>query len=581
MSGEAMLTRLHIENIALIDRLDIDFSRGLNILSGETGAGKSIIIDSVNIVLGERADKELIKSGEERALVEAVFDISSSPKLLSFFDRSGFGTEDGHVILSRELSASGKGACRINGRMVTVSALKEAGDALVDLHGQHEHQSLLNPQKHLDLIDNFAGAETASLREKVSELYREYKSISNKLASRFGSERDRERMLDILGFQIAEIERAKLTPGEDEELQKEKRLLQNGEKISRALSSGYDAIYGGTESASALESIKAAASSFEGLTGIDERFQSIKNRLDEVYFTLEDAAIEMRDFKNSFEYDAARLEETESRLDEIARLKKKYGSTIQEVLAFLKKAKAEHEDILTSEEQVKQLEAKKQAIAGELYGITLELSEKRRHFAQLFTGKVLEQLSELGLEKSKFEAVFSETPSFEKACEGAFTAKGFDEVEFFITTNVGEPVKPLSKVASGGEMSRIMLAIKNIAADLDDIPSMIFDEIDTGISGRIAQVVAEKLFSISMDRQVVCVTHLPQIASMADSHYLISKYERSGKTHTAVSPLGGAQRLGEVARLAGGADISSVGIEHAGEMVGWAENYKRKMRENR
>lgn len=571
-----MLESLHIENIALIDHLDIHFTAGLNILSGETGAGKSIIIDSVNLVLGERADKDIIKSGTERALVEAVFDISAYERILSFFESLGFQNDEKRIILSREIHVSGKGGCRINGRVVTVSALKQAGDALVDLHGQHEHQSLLKPPKHLELIDIFAGEELLQLRDKVSALYKEYHAIDHRLKTRFGSERDRERMMDILSFQIREIEHAKLQKGEDELLQQERLLLLNGEKISRALNDSYDAIYTGRGNASALQSVKEAASSMSSLTGIDDMFLALRKRLDEVYYTLEDIAVEMRDFKNSFDFDSARLEETERRLDEIARLKKKYGETLPDILSFLEKARSELDDITGSEEQIKALEEKRLALGIQMYDRMKDLSLRRRQAAENFSASVLEQLADLGLGRSRFEPVFSEIPGYDEAFQNAamLTSKGFDVMEFYISTNIGEPVKPLSKVASGGEMSRIMLAIKNISADLDEIPSMIFDEIDTGISGKMAQVVAQKLCSISLDRQVVCVTHLPQLAAMADSHYLISKHETAGRMLTTVALLEGMDRMEEVARLAGGTQISSVGIAHATEMVRWAQAYK-------
>ncbi len=574
-----MLQHLYIENIALINSLHIHFSGGLNVLSGETGAGKSIIIDSVNLVLGERADKELIKSGKDRARVEATFDIEAKPKIVDFLLENGIEMDAGNaVVLSREISVSGKGVCRVNGSPVTLALLKNAGDLLVDIHGQHEHQSLLNTSSHLAILDNFADKETGPLRGIVSGLYREYKEVSGKLTSRFGSERDRERMLDILGFQINEIEKARLKTGEDEELKKEQQLLINGEKISEALDKSYYSIYGDADNNSALASIRASSSLFESLSALDGKFSEINNKLNDAYFILEDAAMEIREYRNVFEFDRGRLEEVEKRLDDIARLKKKYGSTIQEILTFLRNAKGEYDEIRNSEQNIQDLQAEKSRLLRALYDASVRLSQTRRLAGERFSGKVVSQLMDLGLEKSRFEVVFSDMPEEAEAVsnERVFTASGFDTVEFLISTNVGEPLKALSRVASGGEMSRIMLAIKNISADLDEIPCMIFDEIDTGISGRIAQVVAEKLLSTSLARQVICVTHLPQIASMADTHYLISKSESNGKTVTNVALLADEGRYNEVARLIGGVGMSSVGYEHARQMVEWSKQFKQQ-----
>jgi DNA repair protein RecN (Recombination protein N) len=576
-----MLEHLYIENIALIDTLKIDFSKGLNILSGETGAGKSIIIDSVNLVLGERADKELIKSGRDKARVEAAFKVHGKSKILTFLKENSLDNDES-VILSREITISGKNICRINGHTVTLAMLKNAGDNLVDVHGQHEHQSLLNTVNHMNILDNFAAAELGIWKTSVHELYKKYKDISNKLTSRFGSERDRERMLDILNFQINEIEKSRLKTGEDEELHKERQLLVNGEKISESLEKAYFKIYGGSDSSSTLDSIRESSSLFENLLSLDEKFVLINNRLNEAYYVLEDAAIEIREYRNAFEFDRHRLEEVEKRLDEITRLKKKYGSTIEEIIEFLQKARQEYDDILSSEENIKDLQAKKELLFDQLYECSMQLSHTRRLAGKQFEEKVLMQLSDLGLAKSRFEVAFSDIPERDELASNdkLLTAAGFDNIEFMISTNVGEPLKPLSRVASGGEMSRIMLAIKNITADLDEIPCMIFDEIDTGISGKIAQVVAEKLLQTSIDRQVICVTHLSQIASMADTHYLISKSESDERTATNIVLLKNEERYMEVARLTGGMDISSVGLEHARQMVDWSMQFKKKLVDN-
>lgn len=576
-----MLKFLYIENIALIDSLHIEFSQGLNILSGETGAGKSIIIDSVNLVLGERADKDLIKSGKDKARVEATFELHSDTRVWQYLLENGIETSQDSIILSREISISGKNICRINGNTVTLATLKNTGDHLVDIHGQHEHQSLLNTASHMAILDNFANKEISSLHDKVSQNYREYRDVASRLTSRFGNDRDRERMLDILGFQINEIEKAHLKAGEDEELRRERELLINGEKISEALDKAYYSIYGDAENQSTLSSIRETSSLFDSLLALDEKFTLINDKLNEAYYMLEDAAMEIRDYRNAFEFDRNRLEEVDKRLDDITRLKKKYGTSIGEILDFLQNAQTEYEEIKNSEQSLKELQSKKERLLHLLYESSVELSRARRLSGERFEEKVVSQLMDLGLAKSRFEVAFSDIPEEEDILsnEKIFTSSGFDVVEFLISTNVGEPLKPLSRVASGGEMSRIMLAIKNISADLDEIPCMIFDEIDTGISGRIAQVVAEKLFSTSLARQVICVTHLPQIASMADTHYLINKSEFEGKTVTNIALLENEGRYHEVARLIGGIDISSVGLEHARQMVEWSRHYKEQHRQ--
>jgi len=558
-----MLNRLIIRNIALIDFLEVDFADGLNVLSGETGAGKSIIIDSVNLVLGERADRDMIRTGAASAAVEAWFSDARGVEDILEEQQIEY---NGELVLSRELSASGRNVCRVNGTLVTLGVLKAISDRLVDVHGQHEHQSLLDEKNHIAVLDSFDDAIGQTAAE-VRQAYTDYHEALRRLKSLFGSEGERERRIDILKFQINELKQANITEGEEEELQVQRARLHNAERIMEALSAAYAALYD-AEPMNVLSALRDVSRRLSGLSDVDERYGQLAASVDEAYYALEEVADSVRDDMDSALFDPDALERIEDRLALIASLRRKYGDPLV-TGEFLRGLERELEELVNSEELQNELNEKAQALRETLYERCVRLSELRRAAAKRFETLVLQQLHDLGMQSAQFEVRFSDIPGIENA---AFTANGFDTVEFYISTNRGEPVKPLRKVASGGEVSRIMLALKTVAADRGGIPTMIFDEIDTGISGRIAQVVAEKLAVISRGRQVVCVTHLPQIASMADRHFLIEKSSDENATHTRLSVLAGEDRTQEIARLAGGG--SGASLAHAAEMLMRASEFK-------
>lgn len=558
-----MLSKLFIQNIALIDRLDMSVSAGFNVLTGETGAGKSIIIDSVNLLLGERADRELIQSGQERALAEGVFDIPEGP-LLSQLQDLGVEPEEGQIILSRELSSGGKNLCRINGRLASLSLLKSVSDLLVDIHGQHEHQTLLSPDRHLPYLDAFAAGKLQSLKAKVAQEYGEYRALCSQIKQGFGTAEERERRIDMLTYQIGEIEAAALVAGEEEALKAERSRMQNAEHIQTALSGAYTALQGEEESAGALSLLNSGALLLGEISSYDEQYAALSAKMKDIYYSLEDISFELRNLRESSAFDPFRQEQVEERLDLIHRLCKKYGSTTQDVLNYLQRAREELDGMEQSRILAQQSEQLKAAKRAGLYQLCIELSEARQEAAKELEERILEQLKQLGMDKARFSMQFSPLPRLEEA---QFTKNGLDHAQMLLTTNPGEPLKPLHKVASGGELSRIMLALKSIQANVDSKPCLIFDEIDTGISGRIADVVGEKMRALSRTHQVICVTHSPQIAAKADAHYLIKKSEKGGRAITSVSKLDEENHILEIARIASGARPSQAAIAHARELV--------------
>ncbi|MGI6161343.1 MAG: DNA repair protein RecN [Christensenellales bacterium] len=564
-----MLVGLYIKNIALIDELEVGFAPGLNVLTGETGAGKSIIIDAVNLVLGGRADRELVRSGCDKAIVEAVFEISSNKAAIDVIEELGFEAEDGVVMLSRELFATGRSVCRISGRMATAGLVKQISETLIDVHGQHEHQSLLNPSRHLAFLDAFAGEEAEKAIERTRQAYVEHEAVIKRLKSDFGTEAERERLMDMLKWQVDEISAARLFKGEEQELVSQLKLLRNGEAIISALTSAYDDLY--ASDASSMSLLRASAASMEGIASFSEEYEEIVKKLDESFYILEDAAAGLRTMKSSFDYDPALLEEAETRLDVISKLKRKYGGSEEAVLEFFEEVKARLDELENSAETLKKLTKERERLKVDLFEASRDLSLIRRKVAKTLSGKVVEQLKDLGISKAKFEVRFEDMPDAKTA---QYTANGFDTAEFMLSANAGEPVRPLAKVASGGEMSRIMLALKNIGAAMNATPVMVFDEIDAGISGKIAHAVSYKMIEISRARQVICVTHLPQIACAADVHYLIEKNDEKGVVKTRLYSLDENGRISEIARLTSGAEISETGKTHAKELLNKANAYK-------
>ncbi len=558
-----MLLNLHINNIALIDELDIAFSAGLNVLSGETGAGKSIIVDSLNLVLGERADRELIKSGEERAVVEAVFDIGNHERVKRVLDKNEIEPMGDTVVLSRELWRNDRNVCRVNGTLVTLATVKQISDLLVDIHGQHEHQTLLHAKNHLAFIDRFGESDIKPLRKEAKTLYEDYASFKRSIELLCGDERERERNLDLLRFQIDEISAAKLRPNEEEDLIEDKKRLQAAEKIMETLNSGYDGLFEGDDGFAVLDRMKDIINMFEKIADIDPAYQGIMERLNEAYYLAEETGMEIREQRDAFYHEPDALSKIEERINEINHLKRKYGNSIEEIFTYLARSEKEYDRLVNAEEQLGILTEKIKETESRLYQACTALSEARRKTASVFETMMLKELGDLGMAGAGFKADFLDIP---EQGDASYTVNGFDKVSFYITLNPGEPLKPLSKVASGGEISRIMLSFKNILGRLDVIETNVFDEIDTGISGRIANVVAEKLAAIAKQRQVICVTHLAQIAAHADRHFLIQKTIEDNRTATATIPLDMDGRVNEIARLAGGND-TELSLQHAHELI--------------
>jgi len=564
-----MIYNLSIKNIALIDELNIQFSEGLNVLTGETGAGKSIIVDSMNLALGERADRDLIRTGKANAKVEALFYIGAD-LVDDLFEKYGIA-ETKEIVISRELSSDGKNSCRINGTIVNLGMLKEFTDRIVDLHGQHEHQYLLQSKTHIEFVDNFCGEQTERIKEAIHVLIKEYKSLRKDRDAIGGTPEERERSMDLLRYEINEIESASIKLGEEQELKDELVKAMNAEKIAEVLHDCHKALYSRAESI--LSEIRKISKNIEAISGFSDGYASLAERLDESYYSLEDIAMQAQQECDRVAYDENRIDQIQARLDIIYFLKRKYGGSEESVLSYIidaakKLEKLENSDRLLSEIQIKLTDLEKS-----LYSLYLQLSQKRKESGSSLEKLIQAELKELGMSTSKFKIIYENLPEIEKA---NFSESGLDKIEFTISTNIGEPLKPLSKIVSGGEVSRIMLAFKNVLARTDRIETLIFDEIDTGISGNMAHVVAEKLSSIAKSKQVICVTHLPQIAAIADANYQISKRQTEGKMVTEVHRLDEEGKISEVSRLSGGKD-SENSLAHANEMIREANIIKLKL----
>ncbi len=554
-----MLRQLSIRNVALIERQSIDFFDGFSVLTGETGAGKSIIIESLNFVLGERASRELVKSGAERASVEAVFRVAENEPAAAVLDEQGVLCEDGELTLYREFTLAGRNVCRANGTMISAGTLKRIGDALVDIHGQHEHQSLIDPKRHIVLLDRFAGKEDAECRARVAEAYRRAAEAQKKLRAAQFDEQERARRCDMLAYQVKEIESANLTDGEEERLEEQRELLQNAQAVMEGLEGAGEALSG--EEAGALGALSVALRMLDGIARYSADYAQVSEKLHSLYYDLEDASYSVRDFRTNFSYEPGMLDEIETRLELIAALKRKYGASVAEILAFRERSAEELELLSGAEERREELKAAYDEAKRQYDEQSAELTEIRRQAARRLTERILPELADLGMPHAAFEASFrrmgGELPS----------SNGADEVEFLLSTNRGEPVKPLSRVASGGELSRIMLSFKSVLADLDGIPTMVFDEIDSGISGQVGTAVAVKMRQIADSHQVLCITHLPQIAAYANRQYLVFKEESGGHTRSLARLLGEEERVGEIARIMGSAPNDPVALEHVKQLI--------------
>lgn len=564
-----MLQSLYLENIALIEKLGIELFPGFNVLTGETGAGKSIIIDAVNFVLGERTSRDLIRNGAARAKVEAVFNLNEGDAAFAALDALGIEYDGNELILSRELSAAGRNACRVNGTLVPVASLKSVSDTLVDIHGQHEHQALLDAENHISYLDAYCHAESLPIIEKIDAIVSRRNELMLKRNSGFSSEREREREMDMLRYQIEEIASANLETGEEERLNAEKTVLLNAERIRTALETAHMAL-SGAEEGSALSAIDTARRSMRDIAALNKDYEALGDKIEELYYAAEDISFVLRDTSENVESDMQRLEEIEQRLKLISDLKRKYGRTVEDVIDFGKDAETKLNELENAEALAAELDAKLDKLKAEYNVAADELSKVRRAAGDRLKRNVLNELKDLGMAKAMFDVALSDASGGEPRNGGRETA------EFMLSANPGEPLKPLEKVASGGELSRIMLCFKSIFADNDRVPTLIFDEIDTGISGRTAAVVGEKMLGIAKKHQVICVTHLAQIAALAEAHLMVRKYDDGKNTFVETRQLNEEEKVQRIAQMMDGESDSPSALTHARELIARADKIKEK-----
>ncbi|MDD6024591.1 MAG: DNA repair protein RecN [Oscillospiraceae bacterium] len=549
-----MLELLHIENIAVIEQADITFRPGFNALTGETGAGKSIVIDAISAILGQRAYRDSIRTGAKRAFISAVFrDVPEYP----WFGENGVTVESGEVMIQREIYTDGRNVCRVNGIPVTVTSLRGLGQQLIQIHGQHDSQQLMDEANHLGMLDAFA--DHGALLEEYRTAFLEMDEIRRKIRSLHMDEAEKARRIETLNFQIQEITRAELKPGEDQELEEKRKLMRSGENLMTALNTAVDALYGNGEQEGAKNLISQAHYSFGAVAGLLPQAEETLKQLEELTYSVMDAAERVMDLRDSLDFSPRELEAVESRLDVIHRLRRKYGATVDDILDYCEQCRTELEQIQLSDDTIAKLQLQFREKAKRAKELAARLTESRKKAAEEMQIRLVSELRQLDMPRVRFQVQLTPLKHLEES--------GGDGCVFLMSANVGEELRQMNRVASGGEFARIMLAMKNVLSEKDHIPTLIFDEVDTGVSGRAAQKVAEKLSSVSRGKQVLCVTHLPQIAAMADTHFLISKGERDGRTYTSVTPLELEGRKAELARLIGGARITENTMKSAEEML--------------
>ena len=547
-----MLSLLHIENIAVIECADISFDQGFNVLTGETGAGKSIVIDAISAILGERAYRDMIRTGTNKASVRAIF--TGVPNLPWFADN---GVEyDSETVIQREIHLDGKNVCRVNGSLVSVAILRKLGTQLINIHGQHDSATLFDEDNHLMFLDAFGDNE--QLRAIYSEKYEAVAKLRREIDKMTMDEGEKLRRMETLRYQIAEIEKADLEIGEDEALEERRKILQNAEKLSNGMDTAVECLYGGDESDGAAGLLAQAEYALARLAKFSDSFAAMHDRIADLMYQVQDAAEEVRDARDDLSYSADELEQIESRLDVIHKLRRKYGVTCEDILNYLDKAKKELDDIEFADDHLEHLKKKLKKAEKEAWDAAKTLRKNRQETSVTMADRILTELAQLDMPRVQFACQFTETD---------LNANGADTVAFYMSANAGEALKPMSKVASGGELARIMLAMKNVLAEKDQVNTLIFDEVDTGVSGRAAQKVAEKLRSVAVHKQVLCVTHLPQLAALANTHLLIAKSERDGRTYTSVTPLDVEGRKKELARIIGGTNITETTLKSAEEML--------------
>ena len=562
-----MLVVLNIKNFALIQELSVEFGAGFNILSGETGAGKSILIDTIDYVLGGKFSKDLIRYGEDKTYVEAIFDIEND-EIYTLLNDLNIEADE-LLVVSRETTISGKSIIKVNGKTIVLSQLKKIREKLLDIHGQHQNQSLLSKGTHILYLDEYNSENISPLLEQFEIFKNRYSEIEDKINELKGNE-DREKLLDYIKFQIEDIEKAKLKPGEEEDLREQYNILANAEKISSSLINSYNYLNNNPQGNSVLELLSKVISELSHSEMHLEKIKDKRVQVEEAYYLLEESTRDIRDIANEVYYDENELAAINERIYEISLYKKKYGNSIDEILQFLEKLKNQYDEFINSEEIILKLKKELSVIEKEMKDIGLKLHEFRCMSAKDLEVRIKEELSYVGLEKAiiNIDVNLSEEAN----------SRGYDNVQFLISANPGEPLKPLEKVLSGGELSRIMLALKCVFVDKDKIPTLIFDEIDTGISGAIGKRVGEKMYQVSVKHQVLCITHLPQIAALSDNHYFVSKKVENGKTFTQIRMLNEEDKVCEIAKMIGGDNLSDVAIDNSREMVKLADIKKKEIK---
>lgn len=564
-----MLLQLNIKNFALIEELTISFQKGFNVFTGETGAGKSILIDAISYVLGGKFNRGLIRVGENKTYVEAVFIIENQ-NIINKLKTVGIKIDD-MLIVSRETFQYGKSIAKLNGKSVLISKLKEIGSMLLDIHGQHENQNLLNNDVHIYYLDSFGEDSLIKVKDTYKEEYDKLIYIDKKINDLSGNESDREKLIDFLKYQVEEIDNAHLKEEEEKELESKFKELSNAEKINKVLTGAYSLLYGGIDGENSMyDSLGYIIKEMQSIKSI-EKIKKIQDSLKDAYYIIEENIRSISDIKGNIYYDKEELDSINSRLFEIDGFKKKYGNSIEKVLIYRDKINNQYEEMVNSSEIIEKLKMQKENIINKLKDIGMKIHSIRCQWAEVLEKKIKKELDYVGLEKSTFKIKVDVTDKILK--------NGLDKVEFYISTNPGQPLKSLDKVVSGGELSRIMLALKTVFVDKDEVPSVIFDEIDTGISGRVAQSVGEKIYSISQNHQVFCVTHLSQIACMSDNHYYIYKEVNNNKTYTRVDKLNNNDKEKEIARLIGGSVVTDITLENSREIISMADKKKNNIKQ--
>ena len=552
-----MLSELSITNFAIIESLSISFEKGLTVLTGETGAGKSIIIDAIHLLVGGRGSSDFVRHGEERAEIEGLFLLENASTVYDKAQELGIKIEDDMVVLRREITKSGKSVCRINGKLVTIAILREMGGSLVDIHGQHEHQELMDETKHLSLLDQFGSKQITKSLSEYEQIYAKYEQAIRKLKSLNDNEQQMAQRVDLYQFQLNEIVQAQLQLDEDEKLMDEKKQLSNFERIFESVQTSYNAL---KDEQKGLDWISLVMGEMETAAELNPEYKDMAEAVSNSYYMLEEVAGSLRSQLDNLEYDPQRINEIEARLNEINGLKRKYGQTISGILEYGAKIEEELETLLNKETHIDQLKKEISSLKKDLIIEGNELTSLRKKLAGDLTDAIHNELKQLYMQKTVFEVKINSGETF-------ISKLGMDEIEFYLSTNPGEPLKPLSKIASGGELSRIMLALKSIFSKHQEITSIIFDEVDTGVSGRVAQAIAEKIHKVSTDSQVLCISHLPQVAAMADTHLYIEKETQDGRTKTKVKDLDHEGKIKEIGRMISGVEITDITKKHAQELL--------------